>query len=140
MGKKNKDKILITPNKSIFEINIKELWNYRYLLWVFVKRDFTSFYKQTLLGPLWYLIQPLLTSFTFLIIFNKVAGISTEGSNPILFYLSGVIAWEYFSNCLVLTSGTFINNSGLFGKVYFPRLIIPASIVISSLSRFFIQL
>jgi len=119
---------------------LDDIWQYRDLLWLFVKRDFTTFYKQTILGPLWFVIQPLLSTIVFTIIFNRIAGIPTDGIPPLLFYMSGIIAWNYFSNCLTSTSGTFTANAGLFGKVYFPRIIVPLSKVISGLSRLAIQI
>ena len=131
---------IITPQKRWIELNIDEILNYRDLLWLFVKRDFTTFYKQTVLGPLWFFIQPMLTTFVFSVIFNKVAKISTEEIPPYLFYMSGIIAWNYFSSCLNATSNTFVLNSNLFGKVYFPRIILPLSKVISNLATFAVQL
>ena len=108
-------------------------------MWLLIKRDFTVFYKQTILGPLWFFIQPLLSTIVFSIIFNKVAGISTDGTPPNLFYMSGIIAWNYFSGCLSETSNVFNRNAGLFSKVYFPRIVVPLSIVISKLTTFFVQ-
>tara|TARA_B100001113_G_C21095138_1_gene616227 strand:+ start:1048 stop:1851 length:804 start_codon:yes stop_codon:yes gene_type:complete len=122
------------------ELNIDEIWDYRDLLWLFVKRDFTTFYKQTILGPLWFFIQPIITTIVFSVIFNKVAKISTDEIPPYLFYMSGIIAWNYFSSCLNATSNTFVLNSNLFGKVYFPRIIMPLSKVISGLATFTVQL
>jgi len=130
---------IITPNRGWFELHLNDIWEYRDLLWLFVKRDFTTFYKQTILGPIWFFIQPLLSTIVFTIIFNRIAGIPTDGIPPFLFYMSGIIAWNYFSNCLTSTSGTFTANAGLFGKVYFPRIIVPLSKVISGLSRLAIQ-
>tara|TARA_B100000519_G_scaffold202801_1_gene222382 strand:- start:1436 stop:2266 length:831 start_codon:yes stop_codon:yes gene_type:complete len=132
--------LIITPNRGWFELNLDEIWRYRDLLWIFVKRDFTTFYKQTILGPLWFFIQPLISTIVFTIIFNRVAGISTDGIPPLLFYMSGIIAWNYFLGCLTSTSGTFTTNAGLFGKVYFPRIIVPLSTVVSGLLRFGVQL
>jgi len=129
----------ITPKNKFFSLNIKELWQYRDLLLLFVKRDVVTVYKQTILGPLWYLIQPLFTSITFTIIFNKVAGIETGAVPPFLFNLAGIMVWNYFTACLTGTSNTFGANAGVFGKVYFPRLIVPISIVISNLIKFGIQ-
>ena len=106
---------------------------------MFVKRDFVAFYKQTILGPLWYVIQPVLTTGMFVIIFNKIAGIQTDDVPPILFYLSGLIIWNYFSQCLIVTSNTFIKNASIFGKVYFPRLTMPIATVISNFISFGIQ-
>ncbi|MBG66116.1 MAG: ABC transporter permease [Flavobacteriales bacterium] len=129
----------IKPNRGLFDIQILEIWSYRDLLWLLIKRDFTVFYKQTILGPFWFFIQPLLSTIVFTIIFNKVAGISTDGTPPNLFYMSGIIAWNYFSGCLSETSNVFNRNAGLFGKVYFPRIVVPLSIVISKLTTFFVQ-
>ena len=130
----------IKPKDNIFRLNLKEIWQYRDLLFLFVKRDVITVYKQTILGPLWYLIQPLFTSITFTIIFNKVAGIDTGTIPPFLFNLAGITAWNYFSTCLTTTSDTFKANAGIFGKVYFPRLIMPLSVVTSNLLKFGIQL
>ena len=132
--------MVITPDRGWFELHIDEIWKYRDLLWIFVKRDFTTFYKQTILGPLWFLIQPLISTIVFTIIFNRVAGLPTDEIPPYLFYMSGIIAWSYFSGCLTSTSGTFTANAGMFGKVYFPRIIVPLSNVVSGLSRFGVQL
>ena len=129
----------ITPKNKFFTLNLKEVWQYRDLLFLFVKRDITTVYKQTVLGPLWYLIQPLFTSITFTIIFNNLAGISTGTVPPFLFNLAGITIWNYFTSCLNGTSNTFGSNAGIFGKVYFPRLIVPISIVISNLIKFGIQ-
>jgi len=130
----------ITPKNKLFSLNLKEIWQYRDLLMLFVKRDVVTVYKQTILGPLWYLIQPLFTSVIFTIIFNRVAGIDTGKIPPFLFNLAGVTTWNYFRECLTATSDTFKKNAGLFGKVYFPRVIMPLSIVISNLLKFAIQL
>ena len=129
----------ITPKNKFFSLNLKEVWQYRDLLMLFVKRDVVTVYKQTVLGPLWYLIQPLFTSITFTIIFNNVAGIDTGPVPPFLFNLAGIMVWNYFTACLNGTSNTFGSNAGIFGKVYFPRLIVPISIVISNLIKFGIQ-
>jgi lipopolysaccharide transport system permease protein len=129
----------ITPKNKFFSLNLKEVWQYRDLLLLFVKRDVVTVYKQTVLGPLWYLIQPLFTSITFTIIFNNLAGISTGTVPPFLFNLAGITVWNYFTACLTGTSNTFGANAGIFGKVYFPRLIVPISIVISNLIKFGIQ-
>ncbi|WP_413999271.1 ABC transporter permease [Flavobacterium sp. W1B] len=129
----------ITPKSSFFSLNFKEVWQYRDLLLLFVKRDVVTVYKQTILGPLWYLIQPLLTSITFTIIFNKVAGISTGVVPPFLFNLAGITVWNYFTSCLNDTSDTFKRNASIFGKVYFPRIIMPLSVVVSNLLKFGIQ-
>ncbi|MDG1804892.1 ABC transporter permease [Flavicella sp.] len=130
----------ITPKNSLLDINFKEVWAYRDLLILFVKRDVITVYKQTILGPLWYLIQPLFTSIIFTIVFNKIANIPTNGVPPFLFNLAGITAWNYFKDCLIATSDTFKKNQAIFGKVYFPRIIMPLSIVISNLLKFGIQL
>lgn len=130
---------VIESKHSFLDINFKELWSYRDLLMLFVKRDIVTVYKQTILGPLWYLIQPLFTSLIFTIIFNNVAGISTGEIPPFLFNLAGIMVWNYFTSCLNDTSDTFKKNASVFGKVYFPRLIVPISVVISNLVKFGIQ-
>ena len=129
----------ITPKNKFFSLNLKEVWQYRDLLMLFVKRDVVTVYKQTILGPLWYLIQPLFTSITFTIIFNTVAGIETGTIPPFLFNLAGIMVWNYFTSCLTDTSDTFKKNAAIFGKVYFPRVIMPISIVVSNLLKFGIQ-
>ena len=130
----------ITPKQNLFDLNLKELWSYRDLLMLFVKRDVITLYKQTILGPLWYLIQPLFTSIIFTLVFNNVAGIQTGGIPPFLFNLAGITTWNYFKECLISTSDTFKKNEQIFGKVYFPRIIMPLSIVVSNLLKFGIQL
>lgn len=130
----------ISPRNSFFSLRLSEVWRYRDLLILFVRRDVVTLYKQTVLGPLWYLIQPLFTSVIFTIIFNNVAGIQTGSVPPFLFNLASITAWNYFANCLTSTSDTFKANAGLFGKVYFPRIIMPLSIVISNLVKFGLQL
>ncbi|UUF14870.1 MULTISPECIES: ABC transporter permease [Flavobacterium] len=130
----------ITPKNKFFSLNFKEVWQYRDLLFLFVKRDVITVYKQTVLGPLWYLIQPLFTSITFTIIFNNVAGINTGSIPPFLFNLAGITVWNYFTACLNGTSDTFKANASIFGKVYFPRIITPLSVVISNLIKLGIQL
>lgn len=132
--------MIIQPRRRWFDLHLRDLWRYRDLISLFVKRDFVTFYKQTILGPLWYLIQPLLITIVFTLIFGKLARISTDGIPPFLFYLAGNIAWSYFANCLNQTSNTFVKNAGIFGKVYFPRLTIPVSVVIINLVKFGIQL
>jgi len=129
----------ITPKNKFFSLNFKEIWQYRDLLMLFVKRDIITVYKQTVLGPLWFLIQPLFTSITFTIIFNNVAGIKTGEIPSFLFNLAGIMVWNYFTSCLNGTSDTFKSNANIFGKVYFPRIITPLSIVISNLIKFGIQ-
>lgn len=130
---------VISPKRSLLEINIKELWRYRDLIMLFVRRDFVSVYKQTILGPLWLFIQPLFTTLTFFFVFNQIAKIPTNNIDPILFYLSGITLWNYFSDCFSKTSNTFVANAGIFGKVYFPRLATPISIVMSNLIKLGIQ-
>lgn len=130
---------LIRPKKSLFDLQLNELWRYRDLVGLFVRRDFVAMYKQTILGPLWFVIQPLLTTLMYTIVFANIAKISTSGLPPVVFYLSGTVAWTYFSTSLVKTSDTFIQNAKIFGKVYFPRLSVPVSIILSNLIQFFIQ-
>ena len=129
----------ITPTNNFFTLNLSEVWQYRDLLFLFVKRDVVTGYKQTVLGPLWYIIQPLFTSITFTLIFNRIAGINTGAVPPFLFNLAGITIWNYFSSCLNETSDTFKKNASVFGKVYFPRVIMPLSVVISNLLKFGIQ-
>jgi lipopolysaccharide transport system permease protein len=131
--------LVIGPKRGWLDFNLSDIWLYRDLVLHFVKRDFVTFYKQTILGPLWYIIQPLLTTLVFTIIFGKVARIPTDNIPPFIFYLSGTVAWGYFADCLKETSDTFITNSKIFGKVYFPRLTVPLSVVIISLVKFGIQ-
>lgn len=133
-------KFIISPKSNVIELNLKEVWNYRDLLMLFIKRDIVTIYKQTILGPLWYLIQPLFTAVIFTIIFNNVANISTDGIPPFLYNLAGITIWNYFKDCLLATSDTFKSNQHIFGKVYFPRLVLPLSIVLSNLIKFAIQL
>jgi lipopolysaccharide transport system permease protein len=132
--------MVIRPKTGWFDLHLTDLWRYRDLVMLFVRRDFVAQYKQTILGPLWFIIQPLLTTLAFTLIFGNVAQISTDGLPKILFYMSGVTAWNYFADCLTKTSETFNANANIFGKVYFPRLAVPVSIVISNLIRFGIQL
>ena len=131
--------LIISSKKGWFDLNLKEVFQYIDLIFLFVKRDFVTFYKQTILGPLWYIIQPLAHTIVFTIIFGKVAKISTDGISPFLFYLSGTVVWSYFSSSVTLTADTFTKNADIFGKVYFPRLVIPISNVIVSLFQFGIQ-
>ncbi len=131
---------VIKPKNKLLEVNLKEIWDYRDLLTLFVKRDIITSYKQTILGPLWWIIQPLMTVVMYMVVFGGIAGIPTEDVPQPLFYLGGVCMWQYFSDCLNKTSNTFLNNAGIFGKVYFPRLIMPIENVISNLVRFGIQL
>ncbi len=132
--------LVIRPKTGWFDLHLADLWRHRDLVMLFVRRDFVATYKQTILGPLWLIIQPLLTTLAFTVIFGNIAQLSTDGLPKILFYLSGITAWSYFSDCLTKTSDTFNANANLFGKVYFPRLAVPVSIVISSLIKFGIQL
>ena len=131
---------VIKPRNKLFEVNLKEIWDYRDLLMLFVKRTITVQYKQTILGPLWWVIQPALTVITYMVIFGGIAGIPTDGIPQPLFYLGGVAFWAYFSTCLGSASNTFVSNAGIFGKVYFPRLIMPLASTISNLVRFGIQM
>ena len=126
-------------SKGWLSLDLREVWRFRDLTMIFVWRDFIAYYKQTILGPLWYLIQPLLTTIVFTVIFGRVAKLPTDGLPPFLFYLAGVTGWNYFAECVNRTSGTFIANAGIFGKVYFPRLCVPISTVISGLIKFGIQ-
>jgi lipopolysaccharide transport system permease protein len=132
--------LVIEPQNSLFELHLKDVWRYRDLLWLFVKRDFVSFYKQTILGPLWFFIQPLFTTMIFTFVFGNLAGLSTDGLPQPLFYMAGITAWNYFADCLTKTSTVFKDNANIFGKVYFPRLIMPLSIVVSNLVRFGVQM
>ena len=131
---------IIQPRTKLFDLKLNELWRYRDLVLMFVRRDFVANYKQTILGPLWFFIQPLLTTLTYVLIFGRVAGLSTDGLPMLVFYLSGVTIWNYFSETLTKTATVFKDNAQIFGKVYFPRLTMPLSIVISNLVRFGIQL
>lgn len=130
----------IKPKASNFSLNLKEVWQYKDLLFLFVKRDIVTVYKQTILGPLWYFIQPLFTAITFTVIFNNVAGIKTGSVPPFLFNLAGIIIWNYFTSCVNETSDTFKKNAAIFGKVYFPRVIMPMATVITNLMKLGIQL
>lgn len=130
---------VIGPDSRWFDLRLGELWRYRDLVFLFVRRDLTAQYKQTLLGPAWIAIQPLLTTITFTIVFGRIAGISTDSLPPFLFYLSGTVLWSYFASCLTRTSNTFVGNANVFGKVYFPRLAVPVSVLISNLVTFLVQ-
>lgn len=130
---------VIQPRGGWLDVNLKDLWRYRDLILLFVRRDFVANYKQTILGPLWFLIQPLLTTLVFTIIFGLVARIPTDGVPHALFYFSGIVMWNYFANCFIKTSDTFIANAAIFGKVYFPRLTVPLSVVITNMLTFAIQ-
>ncbi|HWJ92391.1 MAG TPA: ABC transporter permease, partial [Flavisolibacter sp.] len=129
----------IKPEHNVFNLRLREVWNYRDLLWLLVRRDFVSFYKQTIFGPLWFFIQPVFTTILFTIVFHNMGKFSTEGAPAPLFYLCGTVAWNYFADCLTKTSTVFRDNVHIFGKVYFPRLIMPLSIVVSNLVRFAVQ-
>jgi len=131
--------MVIQPQRGLFDMRLGELWHARDLILLFVRRDFVAVYKQTILGPLWYLIQPLLTTVIFTFIFGSIAKLPTDGLPQFLFYMSGTVVWAYFSSCLTKTSDTFITNANLFGKVYFPRLSVPVSILMSNLIAFGIQ-
>ena len=132
--------LIITPRKKWWDLQLREVWHYRDLIALFVRRDFVSRYKQTILGPLWFIIQPFFTSLIYTVIFGQIAKLPTDGLPQMLFYMSGTVMWHYFSGCLNGTSTTFTSNAGIFGKVYFPRLVTPISIVISNLFSFVIQL
>lgn len=136
---KNDWDLIISPKKKAFELNLDKIWKYRDLLALFVRRDFVAFYKQTILGPLWFFIQPIITTITFTVIFGNIAKISTDGVPQVLFYMSGITLWNYYADCITKTSKTFLENQALFGKVYFPRIIVPLSVVITNLLKFLIQ-
>jgi lipopolysaccharide transport system permease protein len=131
--------LVLEPKTNLFDLKLKEVWRYRDLLMLLVRRDIVSFYKQTILGPLWFFIQPIFTTIVFVYIFGNLAGISTDGLPSPLFYLVGITAWNYFAECLNKTSTVFRDNAHIFGKVYFPRIVMPISIVVSNLMRFGIQ-
>lgn len=131
---------IITNRRNLLDIRLKEVWRYKDLILLFVKRDMASQYKQTVLGPIWFLIQPIFTTIVFFFVFNKVAGISTDPVPAPIFYMCGISIWNYFSTCFTATSNIFVANAGIFGKVYFPRLALPLSIVISNIIKFGIQL
>ena len=132
--------LIIKPKYAWFNLNLADVWQYRDLLMLMVRRDLVSVYKQTILGPFWFFIQPLLTTIMFIVVFGNIAKISTDSLPPTLFYMSGIVLWNYFSDCLNKTSTTFATNAGMFGKVYFPRIIMPLSNVITNFIRFGIQL
>jgi lipopolysaccharide transport system permease protein len=131
--------LVIRPKTGWFDLHLADLWRYRDLTMLFVWRDFVAQYKQTILGPLWHLLQPLFTTLLFTVIFGRIAKLPTDGAPPMLFYMAGITAWTYFAECLNRTSTTFIQNASIFGKVYFPRLCVPLSVVISNLVKFAIQ-
>jgi lipopolysaccharide transport system permease protein len=130
---------IIKPRTGWFDINLREIWRYRDLIKIFVYRDFVVYYKQTILGPLWFLIKPLFTTLVFTLVFSNIAKIPTDSVPPMLFYMAGTVTWTYFSTCLNSTSNTFVSNQQIFGKVYFPRMVVPISVVISQLVQFGIQ-
>lgn len=132
--------LVIKPSESLFSLNLREVWNYKDLILLLVRRDFVSFYKQTIFGPIWFFIQPFFTTFIYVFVFGTLASLSTDGLPQPLFYLTNIVAWNYFSECLNKTSTVFRDNANIFGKVYFPRLVMPLSIVISNLTRFGVQL
>ncbi len=132
--------LIVKPKVKWYDLKLNEIWRYKDLLFLFVRRDFVSLYKQTILGPTWFFIQPIITGITFTIIFGNLAKISTDGLPQVLFYLSGITLWNYFSDTLTKTSDTFTANSNIFGKVYFPRLIVPLSVVVSNLIKLCVQL
>lgn len=136
----NSYQVEILPKRGLLEIDLKEIWNYRDLIFLFVKRTFVSQYKQTILGPAWAVIQPLLTTIVFTVVFGGLAGLPTDGVPGFLFYMCGTICWNYFSSNITVTSNTFVTNAAIFGKVYFPRLVLPISTVITNLISFSIQL
>ncbi len=129
----------ISAETPLFNLKLKELWRYRDLCYMFVKRDLVTQYKQTIMGPLWYIIQPLLTTAMFTVVFGRIVGVSTNGVPHVLFYLGSLTMWNYFSQCLMTNSSIFVNNQGIFGKVYFPRMIVPLSSIISNLIKFGLQ-
>jgi len=131
--------MVLNPTTRWWDLQLRDVWHYRDLLWMFVRRDFISVYKQTILGPLWFFVQPVLTTLIFTVIFSGLAKLPTNGLPPMLFYLAGITPWNYFSSCLTKTSSTFVSNAGIFGKVYFPRLVTPLSVVISNIIQFAIQ-
>jgi lipopolysaccharide transport system permease protein len=135
----NKWDLIIYPNAPWWDLQLRDVWRYRDLMWMFVRRDFVSVYKQTILGPIWFFIQPLLTTSIFTLIFSNMAKLPTDDLPPMVFYLAGITPWNYFSTCLTKTASTFVSNAHIFGKVYFPRLVAPLSIVISNLIQFAIQ-
>ena len=142
MNKNSEDNWLytISPKQKLIDLNFREIWRYRDLLFLFVKRNIVTVYKQTILGPLWFLIQPLFTAIIFTLVFNNLGQIKTGTVPPFLFNMAGITAWNYFKECLGGTSNTFVQNQGIFGKVYFPRVIMPLTVVISNLMKFGIQL
>lgn len=139
MPKERKYTLVIRPKTNLFDFKLEEVWHYRDLLFLFVRRDFVAVYKQTIFGPLWFFIQPILTTIMFMVVFGGIAKLSTDGLPQAVFYLAGIVCWNYFADALRLTSDTFVGNAGIFGKVYFPRIITPLSIIISKLLSFGVQ-
>lgn len=139
MKKENWD-LIIRPHQRFFDLNLREVWRYRDLVLQFVRRDIVAVYKQTLLGPVWFIVQPVLTTVVFTFVFGNLAGLAPKNLPAVLFYMSGIIPWSYFSDSLIKTSSTFTGNAGIYGKVYFPRLVIPISVVISNMAKFVIQM
>jgi lipopolysaccharide transport system permease protein len=135
----NNYKLVIEPKTKLFDLNLKEVWRYRDLLLLFVRRDFVAVYKQTIFGPLWFFIQPIFTTIMFMVVFGGIAKMSTDGLPQAVFYLAGIVSWNYFADALRTTSETFVANANIFGKVYFPRVITPLSIVVSKLLTFLVQ-
>lgn len=131
--------LVIASSSSWWNIPFREIWRYRDLLWILLKRDYKASFRQTILGPIWFFIQPIFTTLIYTVVFNRVAKLGTDGMPPILFYLSGVILWNYFSTSITSTSNAFISNASIFGKVYFPRLIIPIAIVLSNMMKLMVQ-
>jgi lipopolysaccharide transport system permease protein len=131
--------VVVEPRGRLIHVDLASVWRYRDLIWMFFKRDFITFYKQTVLGPLWYLIQPSLTALTYYVVFGRIANLSTNGVPPFLFYMSGIVLWTYFASCLTNNSEVFSKNASLFGKVYFPRLVVPISVAMSGMVAFAIQ-
>lgn len=140
MDSSNQWTTIIKPRNRLFEVDFREIWQYRDLYTLFVKRDIITQYKQTILGPAWFLIQPALTTLMYMVVFGGIAKIPTDGLPQPMFYLSGIVCWQYFATCLTTTSSTFVTNAGIFGKVYFPRIIVPLSRVTSNLVLLVIQL
>ena len=129
----------IESEHSLFDLKLKQVWKYKDLVYMFVKRDFVAEFKQTILGPIWFFINPIFTTLVYVVVFGNIAGLSTDGAPKVLFYLAGVTLWNYFSTCLTKTSSVFRDNANIFGKVYFPRLVMPITIVLSNLMKFGVQ-
>lgn len=131
--------LILSPRRGWFDLRLGEIWRYRELIMLFVRRDFIASFKQTILGPIWFFVQPVLTTIIFTIVFGGLAGLAPQGTPKALFYLTGIVSWGYFAECLTKTAGTFVTNASIFGKVYFPRIVLPVSVVISGLMRFLVQ-